>query len=162
LQKKSFGLESNNEEDNRRQYLSALSSCSGCCSLYGPAFPKKPSSAEIQAPLEVRQVLEKSCYSCHSDQRQLSWFDQIQPAYWVVRKDILTGREHLDFSTLGSKPAAAQKGVLYEAVNMIQLGAMPLPRFLALHPEAMVSSEDLAALKAYLSQGSIYETASNQ
>lgn len=28
---------------------------------------------------------------------------------------------------------------------------MPLPRFLALHPDAKVSSEDLAALKAYLS-----------
>ncbi|MGA8162170.1 MAG: cytochrome P460 family protein, partial [Acidobacteriaceae bacterium] len=58
---------------------------------------------------------------------------------------------HLDFSTLGSKPAPAQKGALYEAVNMIQLGAMPLPRFLALHPDARVSSEDLAAMKAYLS-----------
>jgi len=39
---------------------------------------------------------------------------------------------------------------------MVQLGAMPLPRFIALllytweHPEARVSSEDPAALKAYL------------
>jgi hypothetical protein len=52
---------------------------------------------------------------------------------------------------LGSKPPAAQKAALYEAVNMIQLGAMPLPRFLALHPGARVSPADLAALKAYLS-----------
>ena len=33
---------------------------------------------------------------------------------------------------------------------MMQLGAMPLPRFLALHPEAKVTPEDLAKLKAYL------------
>ena len=57
-------------------------------------------------------------------------------AYWLVRHDILTAREHLNFSTLGSKPAAAQKATLYEAVNMIQLGAMPLPSFKKLHPEA--------------------------
>jgi Haem-binding domain len=101
-------------------------------------------------PPRIHQILEKDCCSCHSDQRRLAWFDEIQPGYWLVRRDILTAREHLDFSTLGSKPAAAQKAALYEAVNMIQLGAMPLPRFAALHPEAKVSSEDLAALKAYL------------
>jgi Haem-binding domain/Cytochrome P460 len=115
-----------------------------------PSIPSKPATAEIQVPAHIHQVLERSCYSCHSDQRRLAWFDEIQPGYSLVRKDILTGREHLDFSTLGSKPGGAQKAALYEAVNMIQLGAMPLPRFVALHQEAKVSSGDLAALKAYL------------
>jgi hypothetical protein len=43
-----------------------------------------------------------------------------------------------------------QKAALYEAVNMIQLGAMPLPKFLRLHPEAKVTPEEQATLKAYL------------
>jgi hypothetical protein len=34
---------------------------------------------------------------------------------------------------------------------MIQLGAMPLPAFVKLHPEAKVTPEDLATLKAHLS-----------
>ena len=116
-----------------------------------PGIPAKPVTAEVQAPPEVRQVLEKSCYSCHSDQRRLTWFDYIVPGYWFVRHDILTARSRLNFSTLGSKPSAAQKGALYEAVNFIQLGAMPLPRFLDLHPGAKVTPEELATLKAYLS-----------
>jgi len=116
-----------------------------------PTIPSKPAVAELQAPAYIHQILEKSCYSCHSDGRRLAWFDEIQPGYWLVRKDILTAREHLDFSTLGSKPAATQKATLYEAVNMIQLGAMPLPRFTALHPEARVLSAELAELKVYLS-----------
>jgi hypothetical protein len=115
-----------------------------------PGIRSKPATVELQTPPNIHEILERDCYSCHSDQRRLAWFDEIEPAYWLVRKDILTARDHLDFSTLGSKPAAAQKAALYEAVNMIQLGAMPLPRFLALHPEARVSSQDLAALKAYL------------
>jgi mono/diheme cytochrome c family protein len=114
-----------------------------------PSIPK-PATAELQAPREVRQIFEKSCYSCHSDQRRLSWFDQIVPGYWLVRHDILTAREHLNFSTLGSSPPAMQKAALYEAANMIQLGAMPLPSFLLLHPEAKVSAEELTALKEYL------------
>ena len=118
--------------------------------LFRPGIPAKPATAEIQAPQEVKQVLVKNCYSCHSDERRLSWFDQIVPGYWLVRHDILTAREHLNFSTLGAKPAAAQKATLYEAVNMVQLGAMPLPQFLRLHPDARVTPQELNILKAYL------------
>jgi mono/diheme cytochrome c family protein len=115
-----------------------------------PGIPAQPATAEVDAPPQVRQILERSCYSCHSDERRLAWFDQIVPGYWLVREDILTAREHLNFSTIGSKPASAQKAALYEAVNMIQLGAMPLPRFLALHSDAKVTPDELATLKAYL------------
>jgi Haem-binding domain len=115
-----------------------------------PRLPFRPTMAEVQAPPQVQQVLEKDCYSCHSDERRLVWFDQIVPGYWLVRRDVLSARDHLNFSTLGSKPAAVQKATLYEAVNMMQLGAMPLPGFLALHPEAKVTPADLATLKAYL------------
>jgi hypothetical protein len=118
--------------------------------LVRPGIPIRPATAEIQAPQAVRQVLVKNCYSCHSDERRLSWFDQIVPGYWLVRHDILTAREHLNFSTLGSRPAAAQKATLYEAVNMVQLGAMPLPRFLRLHPDARVTPQELNTLKSYL------------
>lgn len=115
-----------------------------------PGIPAKPDSAPLQAPPEVLRILDEDCYSCHSDQKRLSWFDQIVPAYWFVRQDILNARSHLNFSTLGSKPAAAQKATLFEAVNMIQLGAMPLPQFIQIHPDAKVTHVELATLKAYL------------
>jgi hypothetical protein len=31
------------------------------------------------------------------------------PGYWLVRYDILTAREHLNFSTVGAKPAACRR-----------------------------------------------------
>src|ERR1700728_2692160 len=115
-----------------------------------PPIPTLPAVAEVQVSSDVRNILDKDCYSCHSDERRLAWFDQVVPGYWLVRHDILTAREHLNFSRLGSSPAAAQKARLYEAVNMIQLGAMPLPQFVALHPDAKVTPEELDTLKAYL------------
>jgi hypothetical protein len=118
--------------------------------LVRPSIQSGPAVAEIQVPPQVRQILEKDCYSCHSNESRLAWFDVIEPAYWLVRHDILSAREHLNFSTLGSTPAAAQKATLYEAVNMIQLGAMPLPQFTALHPDAKVTPEELTILKTYL------------
>jgi hypothetical protein len=118
--------------------------------LVRPAIPTRPAAAEPPVPVEVKHVLDKDCYSCHSDERRLSWFDQIVPAYWLVRHDILTAREHLNFSTVGSLPPPAQKAALYEAVNMVQLGAMPLPSFLKLHPESQVTPQELTLLKDYL------------
>lgn len=118
--------------------------------LVRPAIPETPAPSELQTNHDIRRILDKSCYSCHSDERRLSWFDEIVPAYWLVRHDILTARERLNFSNLGSRPAPVQKAALYEAVNMMQLGAMPLPNFVKLHPEAKVTPEDIASLKAYL------------
>jgi hypothetical protein len=115
-----------------------------------PRIPSKPAIAELQAPPDVRQILTTSCYSCHSDQRRLSWFDEIVPAYWLVRHDVLTARSHLDFSAIGAQPAAVQKATLFEAVNMIRLGAMPPPQFLMLHPESKVSAQDIEILTSYL------------
>lgn len=115
-----------------------------------PGIPEKSSDAELDAPAPVKHVFEKDCYSCHSNQRRLAWFDEIVPAYWLVRHDVLTARERLNFSTLNAKPAPLRKAALYEAVNMMQLGAMPLAQFRMLHPEAKVTAEDLAILKSYL------------
>lgn len=118
--------------------------------LIRPAIPQAPSANEIHAPANVRAVLEKDCSSCHSDEPRLAWFDQVQPAYWLVRKDVLEARTHLNFSTIGARPEAAQKGALYEAVAMMELGAMPLPRYRRLHPEARVTAEDLKTIEDYL------------
>jgi mono/diheme cytochrome c family protein len=118
--------------------------------LIRPAIPVKPETAKVAVPPDVQKILEKNCYSCHSNQRRLSWFDEIVPGYWLVRHDIVTAREHLNFSTLGSKPAGAQKAALFEAANFMQLGAMPLPAFVALHPEAKVSPQEMATFEAYL------------
>lgn len=115
-------------------------------SLGRPSGPQ----AEIAAPPEVRSILQRRCYACHSDTPQLAWFDHIAPAYWLVAKDVRSARQHLNFSEIGAKPAAAQRATLFEAVNMIQLGAMPLPSYLAVHRDAGVTPEELATLKTYL------------
>jgi len=78
------------------------------------------------------------------------WFDDVVPAYWLVRHDVLRARAHLNFSALGMNPKPAQRAALFEAVNMAQFGAMPLPSFTALHPEARVNPADLNELKAFL------------
>jgi len=111
--------------------------------------PARPQQAMAVTP-HVQEILERRCYACHSDEPRLVWFDQVVPGYWLVAKDVKDARAYLNFSELGAKPAGVQRAALFEAVNQIQLGTMPLPRYLAAHRGAGVTAEELADLKAYL------------
>ncbi len=115
-------------------------------SLGTPAGPQQA----MAVPPHVQEILQRRCYACHSDEPRLVWFDQVAPAYWLVAKDVKDARAHLNFSELGTKPAGVQRAELFEAVNQIQLGTMPLPRYLAAHRGTGVTAEELADLKAYL------------
>ena len=115
-----------------------------------PALTNPPVTAELQAPPEVKEILRNSCYSCHSNETRLPWFDKVVPAFWIVTSDVREARRHLNFSEIGKLPAAQQKGFLFEAVNQIQMGAMPLPSYLRVHPHAAVTPEQLAVLRNYL------------
>ena len=115
-----------------------------------PALPNPPVTADLQAPAEVKQILTTSCYNCHSNQTVLSWFDQPAPAYWLVVRDVREGRKHLNFSEIGKLPAAQQQGILFEAVSQVELGAMPPPNYKQVHPESVITPEQLAVLKNYL------------
>jgi hypothetical protein len=115
-----------------------------------PAIGNPPVTADLEAPPQVKQILRNSCYNCHSNETKLAWFDRIVPAYWLVASDVKEARMHLNFSEIGARPAGEQKGILYEAVNQVQLGAMPLPSYRRVHPDAVVGPSQLAVLRAYL------------
>ena len=106
--------------------------------------------AEVAVPAPVKEILVRRCYACHSDEPRLSWWDHIVPVQWVVASDVQQARAVLNFSTLGTKPKAVQQAELYESVNQIALGAMPMPLYLKGHPGSEVTPEELAVLKKYL------------
>lgn len=115
-----------------------------------PRISHPPATADLAAPPEVKRILKTSCYDCHSNETKLLWFDEIAPAYWLVTKDVKAGRHALNFSEIGKLPSAVQKATLYEAVDQIQLGAMPLPSYTRLHRDAVVTPTQLSVLKNYL------------
>jgi Haem-binding domain/Cytochrome P460 len=115
-----------------------------------PELTNPSLTADIDAPPEVQQILRTSCYNCHSNETRLPWFDRIVPAYWIAVRDVKAGRKHLNFSEIGKLPAAQQSAALYESVSQIELGAMPLPAYKRVHPDSVITEEQLMVLKKYL------------
>ena len=61
-----------------------ISGVFGALQFLNASLEKKPVTRPVEAPQEVIAVLENSCFNCHSNQQNLSWFDKIAPVSWLV------------------------------------------------------------------------------
>jgi hypothetical protein len=125
-----------------------------------PELTNPPVVADLSVPAEVKQILRTACYNCHSNETRLPWFDRIVPAYWIAARDVCEGRKHLNFSEIGKLPVAQQNAALYESISQIETGAMPLPAYKRIHPESVITPEQLSVLKRYLTPANPYQPAS--
>jgi len=116
-----------------------------------PVIENPPVTGDLQAPQEVKAILKRACYDCHSNETNIRWYDKIAPAYWKVAEDVTKGREGLNFSTWSTMAKPDQAAKIWEAVNEIQAGAMPIKSYQIVHPGTKVSAADLLVLKNYLS-----------
>lgn len=116
----------------------------------GQPVQNHPATAPIQAPDEVLGILRRACYDCHSNESALSWYDKIAPVSWLVSADVKEARSRFNFSTWDTLSPASQQGFLWEMVNMVLTGKMPLATYAAAHPQSRLTAEDITTLKKYV------------
>jgi mono/diheme cytochrome c family protein len=115
-----------------------------------PVIVNPPATKEISAPEEVSRILKQSCYDCHSNAANPAWYGRIAPVSFLVAHDINEGRSRFNFSEWDKNPPVVQELLLWEMVNAIEQGEMPLARYSLLHSGSRVSAADLAILKKYV------------
>ncbi len=105
-----------------------------------------PVTAEMQAPDQVRSLLESSCYDCHSNQTVWPWYSHVAPVSWLVYRDIKKARDELNFSLWGEYTDRRRDHKLEEIEEKVSEGEMPLKIYLLLHPDAKLSDADRQTL----------------
>jgi len=105
-----------------------------------------PVTAEIQAPDQVRSLLESSCYDCHSNQTVWPWYSQVAPVSWLVYRDVKKARDELNFSLWDEYTDRRREHKLEEIEEKVSEGEMPLKFYLPLHPDARLSDADRQTL----------------
>jgi hypothetical protein len=108
-----------------------------------------PVDGEVPADPEVRAILERSCYDCHSHQVTWPWYGYVAPISWLLAYDVSHAREHLNFSTWNAYDAEERRKKLEEAWEEVEEGEMPLFFYVWLHPEAALDERDRAALRTW-------------
>lgn len=103
-------------------------------------------------PPEVKSILERACYDCHSDHTRYPWYASVQPVGWWLAHHVSEGKEELNFSHFGDLPPPRAARKLTKSLTEVEHGDMPLPSYRWTHPDARLSAADLAAFGAWIRQ----------
>jgi hypothetical protein len=116
----------------------------------GPPEPG-PESLEVrlQAPPEVRRMLDIACNDCHSDHTRYPWYFEIQPAGWFLARHVQAGKRALNLSEFGQLGARAQAKRLQYMVAAMREREMPLPSYVWLHRDAQLSDAQILRFAAW-------------
>lgn len=89
-------------------------------------------------PNDVENIMQLSCYDCHSNTTKYPWYSNVQPAAWFLANHVNDGKKHLNFSEFTNIPLFVQNHKLEEIKEMVEEKEMPLSSYtyFGLHPEA--------------------------
>ncbi|MCA2004353.1 MAG: heme-binding domain-containing protein [Ignavibacterium sp.] len=109
-----------------------------------------PVTQEINAPEQVKSILKKACYDCHSNETNWAWYTKIAPSSFLASKDVKDGREHLNFSEwdkVGNKVAKVKEEIWEE----VRDEKMPPWQYRIMHSEAKLTDEEKNILRNWAS-----------
>jgi len=118
--------------------------------LTSPKIEHPPVTGEFDGPENIAAIFKRSCYDCHSNETKLQWYDKLSPISWIVAADVKEARSRFNFSTWKDQSPADQQGRLWEIVNMVRGGRMPLKSYLTLHPRARLTPAEVRQLEDYV------------
>ena len=101
-----------------------------------------PIETEITTSPEIKAILKRACYDCHSHETVWPWYSQVAPISWLLAWDVTEGREELNFSTWNRYDSKKIGKIMKEMVEEIEEGDMPPWFYLPLHPEARLTASD--------------------
>ncbi len=107
-----------------------------------PIVPGQPIEESMNVPPEVLAILERSCSDCHSYKTEYPWYSYVTPANWFLADHINYGRTELNFSEWGSYSADRRQRKLEEICEEVDNGSMPLPSYLWIHRDAVLSLDE--------------------
>jgi hypothetical protein len=109
-----------------------------------------PERYPLGAPPEVEAVMRRACLDCHSNETRWPLYSRLAPGSWLMSRDVMKGRKHLNFSEWADADEDERKLDRQNAWEHVEAGEMP-PWFYVfpMHPDAKLSDADKALLKSW-------------
>ncbi|MDG2363618.1 MAG: heme-binding domain-containing protein [Flavobacteriales bacterium] len=103
-----------------------------------------------QAPKEVVELIQTSCYDCHSNLTTYPWYSNIAPVSWWLKSHIDNGRGKLNFSEWDSYSLEERDTLKVKSASLIEKKWMPIVTYKIIHKESRLSEEQRALLIDWL------------
>ena len=101
-------------------------------------------------PADVRAIVKRSCYDCHSLETTYPWYANVAPVSWWIKGHIDEGRKFINFSTWEEYNNDEKSRKLVNSLAYIKPDMMPLPSYVSRHPEAKLSVKDKKVLNEWM------------
>jgi len=109
-----------------------------------------PVVSDIKTPDDVKVVLRRSCYDCHSNETVWRWYHRIAPGSWLVHRDVSDGRRHMNFSEWNAVPPEKRAKLMQHIAKVVASGDMPPWWYVyPMHPVASMSDADKTLLEGW-------------
>ena len=95
-------------------------------------------------PADVRQILSRACYDCHSDKTHYPWYASVQPVGWWLNRHVTAGKGELNFSAFATYNTKRAVRRLQAVADEVTERRMPLKSYLLMHGEAKLTAADIA------------------
>ena len=113
---------------------------------YGWRRPNPPVTQDAPWPDgEAERIARSACYDCHSNETDWPVYSYVAPMSWLVRRDVESGREKLNFSEWDRDDGDADK-----AIETVVEGSMPPGQYTLIHRDARLTDAEADRLVAAL------------
>jgi len=108
--------------------------------------PAETLEAALNVPPDIALILGQSCNDCHSYKTVYPWYANVQPFGWFLKDHIEQGSQELNFSVFNTYSRNKKVKKLEETCDEVRSGRMPLPSYLWIHRDAVLSNSERDAL----------------
>ena len=118
----------------------------GDAGLYTAHAAEAPIPEHASIPSEARAILAAKCADCHSDQTYAPVYGHLAPISWLLERDIVDGRKHMDLSQWDTYSPDQQQTFAAKIVQETKSRDMPLIQYRMIHWSSRITAADLQTL----------------
>ncbi len=100
-------------------------------------------------PDHVRNVLEKKCADCHSNQTHWPAYSRFAPTSWLMEHDVFAGRAAANLSHWEEMSANDRIAMLTRIAAEARSGEMPTRPYTMAHPATRLTESDKQEIAAW-------------
>ena len=91
---------------------------------------------------DVKNILDKACMDCHSNNTAYPWYSKIQPVDWWMTHHVNEGKRELNFDEFATYNLRRQYHKLEEVMKQVKDNEMPINSYTWIHKDAILTTAE--------------------
>jgi len=100
-------------------------------------------------PSDVKTIMAKACYDCHSNNTRYPWYAKLQPIHWWMDSHIHEGKGKINYDEFTNRSLRYQYKKMEETAELVKEGEMPIKSYKWTHKDARLTTEERTKITSW-------------